>query len=152
MRQLRQFLHRHQDHRWMALFKKLLRFLMGGGLIWGLRAVLTTVLTEYFAMDAVIAYRIGLGISFVLYFIMNLFFIFQVRDRISWRLAKYALVSMTFLSLDGMLMQWLHRGWGWHYFLALSTSTAVLLMLKFVIYNGLVFQPSKPKPDNPPNQ
>ncbi len=125
------------------LFRKFLRFLSGGGLIWGLRAILTAVMTEVFKIDPVIAYRIGLAISFVLYFFMNLHFIFQVKDRLLWRMVKYSCVSITFLTTDGLLMQLLHQGLAWHYFLALSTSTATLLVIKFLIYDQLVFQKTK---------
>ncbi|MBF0278042.1 MAG: GtrA family protein [SAR324 cluster bacterium] len=125
------------------LLRKFLRFLSGGGLIWGFRAFLTTVLVEVFSVDPVIAYRIGLMISFVLYFFMNLHFIFQVKDRLVWRLFKYSCVSLTFLSTDGLLMEMLHRKFEWHYFLALSTSTAILLIVKFFVYDRLVFQKTK---------
>ena len=121
----------------------------GGGLIWAFRAGLTTVSTEGFGLDPVLIYRIGLALSFVLYFFMNVHFIFQVQDRLAWRLTKYSLVSMSFLSLDGLLMQFLHQQLGWHYFLALSASTTVLLLIKFVVYNFLVFQPTRGEP-NPP--
>ena len=115
----------------------------GGGLIWGLRAALTAILVEAFLIDPVIAYRIGLVISFVLYFFMNLHFIFEVKDRLFWRLFRYSCVSLTFLSTDGFLMELLHRKLEWHYFLALSTSTAALLVVKFFVYDRLVFQKSK---------
>ena len=115
----------------------------GGGLIWGFRAVLTAILTEAFLIDPVIAYRIGLVISFVLYFFMNLHFIFQIKDHLLWRLFKYCCVSLTFLSTDGLLMELLHRNFEWHYFLALSTSTATLLIVKFFVYDRLVFQKTK---------
>ncbi|MBF0289050.1 MAG: GtrA family protein [SAR324 cluster bacterium] len=125
------------------LFKKFLRFLSGGGLIWGLRAILTSIMTEWFLMDPVIAYRIGLAISFVLYFFMNLHFIFQVKDNLLLRLMKYSCVSFTFLTTDGLLMQFFHRSLEWHYFLALSASTGILLIVKFFIYDKLVFQKTK---------
>lgn len=122
------------------LLRKFVRFLSGGGLIWGLRAGLTTILSEFFSVDPVLAYRLGLTISFFLYFFMNLYFIFKVKDRLIWRMIKFSCVSLTFLSLDGLLMQWLHQQFHWHYFLALSASTALLLILKFFIFDRLVFQ------------
>lgn len=128
----------------IPIVRKLIKFLSGGGLIWALRAALTAGMTEGMAWDPVFTYRVGLAISFVLYFLMNLHFIFDVKDRLMWRLFKYSIVSMSFLSLDGLLMQWFHQQWGWHYFVALSTSTAMLLIAKFFIYDRLVFQKTKP--------
>lgn len=122
------------------LVRKFIRFLSGGGLIWALRAIMTAGLTEGFLIDPVIAYRFGLGVSFVLYFFMNLHFIFKVKDRLLWRLVKYSCVSITFLSTDGLLMQMFHQYWNWHYFYALSVSTALLLLIKFFVYDRLVFQ------------
>lgn len=126
------------------VLQKLIRFLSGGGLIWLFRVAFTTLLAEWMGVDPVIAYRFGLVISFFLYFFMNLHFIFLVKDRLIWRMFKYSCVSIAFLSTDGVLMQLLYEQFHWHYLAALLTSTAVLLGLKFVIYDRLVFQESKP--------
>ncbi|MGK5091807.1 GtrA family protein [Deltaproteobacteria bacterium TL4] len=128
---------------WVPLFKKLLRFLAGGGAIWFLRAVLTSLLTETLGFDAVFAYRIGLVVSFFCYFFMNLHFVFLVHDRILWRMLKFSCVSISFLTVDGMIMSFLNKNWGWHYLWALSTSTAMLLLIKFVVFNTFVFQNKK---------
>ena len=128
----------------MELSKKFLRFILGGGVIWGFRAGLTVLLVEKTGMSPDTAYRIGLALSFFCYFFMNLHFVFLVKDRIWWRMAKFSCVSISFLTMDGLLMAYLHQQWGWHYLLALSTSTATLLCVKFVLYNFFVFQQEKP--------
>ena len=124
----------------MELSKKFLRFISGGGFIWGFRAGLTVILVEKIGMDAEIAYRIGLSLSFFCNFFINLYFVFLVNDRIWWRMVKFSCVSLSFLSIDGLLMTYFHQQWGWHYLLALSTSTALLLGIKFVLFNFFVFQ------------
>ncbi len=131
-----------QSIQWEAFIKKFLRFLSGGGAVWAFRAGFTAAMTELAILDPVVAYRVGLAISFVLYFVVNRYFIFQVHDQFWWRLAKYSCVSFSFLAADGLLMQALHQGLGWHYLPALCTSTAILLLVKFFIYNRFVFQKS----------
>ncbi|MBF0350991.1 MAG: GtrA family protein [SAR324 cluster bacterium] len=125
------------------LVGKIFRFLIGGGVVWSGRAGLTAALHHFLAVDAVIAYRFGLGVSFVIYFFLNAHFIFRVRDRLVWRLVKYTLTSLSFLSVDGLLMGFLYQKWGWHYMLALSCSTLSLMIVKFCVMNFFVFQPTK---------
>jgi len=124
--------------------EKLIRFLMAGGIIAIFRLLAATVATEWLDADPVLVYRIVLVICFFIYFYLNLRVIFKVHDRLLIRLLKYSFFSACFLSLDGWLVGVLYRDLEIPYFLSYCFSIGTLVLVKFLLYDRFVFQPTKP--------
>lgn len=131
---------RHIKHHGSKFFTKLfMRFVAGGLMGFAFTLVVTAILTELFNVNYLVSFIIPFTLATLFNFVVAVKYIFKVDDNYHTRFIKYA-VSVIFFyfgNLAGLylLVDYLHL----HYLLGIILVTGIIFLIKFLIYDRLVF-------------
>lgn len=119
--------------------KKLSFFLAGGVLNFLLKLILTVFLTEYLKLAYYISYIITLSIIIFYSFFYNAYLTFRVKENVKSNFIKYTFALLTFNFLDAGLVGFITESLGVYYIISIVITTFCLLIVKYIVYNSIVF-------------
>lgn len=119
--------------------KTFIKYIIGGGLSYGLKIILTYLAVNFFNFWYFYAYLIALAIVIFFNFFINSFFIFKVRDFKPVRILKYLSLIVIFNAMDAGLVVFLTDKLFVYYLLSITISTCLVFILKFFVYKYFVF-------------
>ncbi|HPN81598.1 MAG TPA: GtrA family protein [bacterium] len=124
-------------------FYKFFKFIVGGLISYAINLTITFTLTDVFSWYYIVAYALGLGVSILFNFIFALRVIFKISDnRISTFISYLAAVAVFFV-LNLATVNFLTERFQLNYKVVVIAVTGFYLMLKYLIYDNLIFKNRK---------
>jgi len=121
------------------MIKKIIKFGFFGILTIILTLGITTILKEIGGFFYLVSYWIALLITTIINFILNIKVIFKVRSKIKKRIPKYLATLTFFLIINPYLVKIFTESLNFHYLISIIFVTGIVFILKFFIYNKLIF-------------
>lgn len=120
------------------IFNKFSRFFYGGLISYSLRLGITTFLTEIFNIWYFLSYIIALSCAITVNFFFNAYITFKIRG--SRKIfVKYIFTFFIFMLVDAFSVRFLTDFAKIYYLISIIIVTTVLFVVKFFIYDKLVF-------------
>jgi 2-polyprenyl-3-methyl-5-hydroxy-6-metoxy-1,4-benzoquinol methylase/putative flippase GtrA len=128
------------------MYKKLMRYSLGGIINYPLKIGLTFLLTEIFHMWYFYAYSITLIAIIIFSFFYNMFITYKVYTQKKLRLIVYSIILIIFTIIDAIAVKILTEGIHIHYLISITTITATLFFVKYFVYDKMVFMKNMKTP------
>lgn len=119
--------------------KRIKRYSFGGVFSYLFNIGLTAFLVEVLNVGYLPSFAIALLLTTLLNFILNTYFVFEVRERLISRLGVYLIVVIAFYFANILLLHVLVEFANIHYIFGMVISTTVLFLFKFLFYNRFLF-------------
>lgn len=119
--------------------KKYYIYILGGLINFLLKILLTVFLTEILKISYFISYLITLCVVVVYSFAYNMYLTFRVTTDKVINFLKYIVTLILFNMLDAYSVKMLTEHMMFHYTLSIIIVTSVLLVLKFMVFDKIVF-------------
>lgn len=124
------------------IYIQLVRYVVAGGVAFTVDFVLLWLLTEHigvhYLLSTVIAYSVGLGITYLL----SVYWIFNERSTRNWvvELTIFALIGIIGLGLTSLSMWFLTDRLQIHYLLSKIVTTGVVFIWNFIAKKFILFK------------
>ncbi|MEC5398003.1 GtrA family protein [Uliginosibacterium sp. H1] len=128
----------------MALARQIKHFLVVGAGATALQYILLGLFVEAFGMNAVLASALGYALSSLANYAANRRLTFQSDARHRDALPRFAVVALSGLLLNTVVMWVAHNLLDWHYLVAQVLATAVALVWNFILNRCWTFAPARP--------
>jgi len=122
------------------IFHKFSIFVLSGTMSYGLKLGITAFLTEILGWWYFRSYVISLTLVILLNFFLNMYVVFDSRDRKFKKLGKYIPTVTFFFFVDALLVKFMTDIMNLYYILSIILVTTVLLVVKFVVYDKWIFR------------
>ena len=120
-------------------YRKYSTYIIGGCINFLLKVVLTVILTEYLKITYFVSYVITLCVVVVYSFCYNMYLTFKVTHDKIINFIKYVIVLLLFNFSDALSVRILTEYIGFYYVFSIVIVTAVLFILKFIVFDKFVF-------------
>lgn len=120
-------------------FRKASLYVIGGGLSFSLKIVLTMLLTEYIRIPYFSSYLITLSTIVVFSFFYNAYLTFKVEKNKLINFIMYVIVLLTFNFIDAALVRMLTEFFGIYYVFSITSVAIIMFIIKYIIYDRIVF-------------
>jgi putative flippase GtrA len=122
------------------LIHKFSKFFYLGLMSYGLKIILTAFLTEFMKIDYFYSYIATLSVIIVLNFYFNMCFVFKNQKEKLKNIFRYSIALVIMYFLDLSLVKFLTDNLGIHYLFSIVIVTVFLFVLKYFVYDKLVFK------------
>ena len=119
--------------------KKISFFLAGGAFNFIIKLASTVFLTEYLKVPYYISYVATLTVIILYSFFYNAYLTFKVHINIKSNFIKYVVALLSFNILDAGLVALTTESLGLYYLISIVIITICLLVIKYIVYNSIVF-------------
>jgi len=118
---------------------KFSKYLLGGVVGYPLKLGLTALLTEWFSIYYVLSYIITQVVMMVYFFCYNFFIAFESKQKKMHTLMLYLLSYVFFAAIDVYLVKLITEAFSVYYLLSIILTTAIIVVVKFFVYDALIF-------------
>ena len=119
--------------------KKYYTYLIGGFINFILKIVLTVILTEYLKISYFVSYLITLCVVIIYSFCYNMYLTFKVTQDKMINFVKYIIALLLFNFLDATMVRILTEYVKLYYVVSIIIVTVALLILKFIVFDKVIF-------------
>jgi len=119
--------------------KKFIRFSFGGAITYGLRIVLTFILTDFFKMWYLLSYSATTLIILIFGFFYNFYFTFKNVEHKRNKFIVYGVSLVLFSLVDISFVKILTDNFELYYLVSIIISTSMIFLVKYSFYNKFVF-------------
>ena len=119
---------------------KIVLFLLGGGITYGLKSGITFFFTEILKLQYWISYIIALIVVIIFAFFYNFHITFKNKKNKKRKFLIYSATLLTFMFIEYSLVIFLTSILLFHYLISIIIITLFLVMIKFTIYNKFIFK------------
>lgn len=118
---------------------KFIRYALIGGISTGFSFFATLFITEHYGVNYLIPYGITLALVTLFNFWLAIKFIFNVNEHYFLRFLRYMIVYVINIVFVNLAEKYLQI----HYAFSIIAVTIILFLVKFIIYDHLVFHKAK---------
>jgi len=122
------------------MIKKLIKFVLAGGISFLLNIAITYLLTEVLGIFYLISYSITLTFITFMNFWLNTQFIFKTKTSHKKRFLQYLASVIIFILLNTLVVKVLTENLHIYYILSIVIATAIFTLLKFFTYDKFLFK------------
>lgn len=122
-----------------STYFKFSKFVYFGVISYFLNVFLTFFLTDIVGMYYFFSYTTVLTFIIVLNFIANIRFTFKVAGRYKKRFTKYVVAVFIFMFSNLLLVRLFTNHFRLHYLISIFFVNGCLMVLKFIVYDNLIF-------------
>jgi len=119
--------------------KKFIKFTGGGIISYGIRIILTFILTDLLNMWYLFSYTFSTLLIILFGFLYNFYFVFKNIEARKNKLLVYTVSLILFSLVDILLVSIITDKFHVYYLLSIIISTSFLFMIKFVFYKKFLF-------------
>lgn len=128
--------------------KKFIKFLLGGGISYLIKLILTFILTNMFNVWYLLSYSITMTMIIIYGFFYNFYFTFKNVKNKKNKFIIYMISVIGFALIDIFLVKILTDELNLYYLKSIIISTSALIIFKYLFYNMFVFLDYKEKGGN----